>query len=117
MNVLLIAIGGALGAVIRYAVSQWLASSAHKFPFGTVCVNIIGSFLLGWLIGAKVEDFVLALLGIGFCGALTTFSTVQWEIFQLHKQQAFLLLFIYALVTYGAGWLSALIGYWIGIQQ
>lgn len=116
MNLLFVAIGGALGAGLRYAVGQWQASSAHKFPFGTVIVNVIGSFLLGWLIGAKTGEIVFALLGVGFCGAFTTFSTIQWELFQLHKQQAYRLLFIYALVTYGAGWLSAIFGYWIAMQ-
>lgn len=86
MTWLLIALGGLVGAPTRYlldtAVSSRLRWSA--VPWGTMLVNVTGSFALGLLAGATVADGkVFAALGTGFCGAFTTFSTFAWETFAL----------------------------------
>lgn len=73
MEVLLVAMGGAVGAVARYFVGVLTASV--DFPFGTLVVNTLGSFLLGCvLFGTSSTDLAL-LLGVGFAGAFTTFSS------------------------------------------
>jgi CrcB protein len=89
MNLLLIGIGGFFGAVTRYLVDGWVSgATAGSFPYGTLAVNVTGSFLLGLLFAASVERAVLPteLRGpvlIGFIGAYTTFSTLMLETWRL----------------------------------
>ena len=79
-----IAIGGALGALARYAVGGWVHGWAGSgFPWGTLTVNILGAFLLGFtarfLQGIAADASLRALVMIGFLGAFTTFSTFSYE--------------------------------------
>ena len=71
MTPLLVAVGAALGATLRFHVAHYLDG---RFPRGTLLVNATGSFVLGLLFGAAVSTDGLALLGTGFCGGLTTYS-------------------------------------------
>ncbi|MGW6580608.1 fluoride efflux transporter CrcB [Streptomyces globisporus] len=88
MTWLLVAIGGAVGAPLRYLTDR--AVQAHQgpgvpyaFPWGTFTANIAGSLLLGVLTGAAVSSPVHALLATGLCGALTTYSTFSYETLRL----------------------------------
>ena len=69
---LLVALGAAVGAPLRLLVAHRLDG---RWPAGTLAVNLAGSLLLGGLVGAAVDGGWLALLGTGFCGALTTYSS------------------------------------------
>lgn len=79
MTVLLVAIGGAAGALSRYYTERW---AVHRFrervPWGTAFVNLVGAAMLGAVAGLQqrgaVSHDVLLLVGTGYCGALTTFS-------------------------------------------
>lgn len=71
MTVLLVALGAAVGAPLRYVAGHVLDA---RMPWGTVLVNWAGSFLLGWFTGLGLSGDRLALLGTGFCGGLTTYS-------------------------------------------
>ncbi len=71
MTVLLVALGAAVGAPLRYVVQHRLDG---LWPTGTLVINVAGSFLLGLLVAASVSGNALALLGTGFCGGLTTYS-------------------------------------------
>ena len=82
---LLVAVGGACGAVARYAITEWIP---YDFPWGTLVVNVLGSFLLGVLIAVgitneQVTPEILLLVGTGALGAFTTMSTFSVDAIQL----------------------------------
>ena len=80
-SALLVALGAAVGAPVRYLVSRGIrARLGGTAAAGTLVVNVVGSFVLGVLVGADLGPAALALVGIGFCGALTTFSALALEI-------------------------------------
>jgi fluoride exporter len=84
MTALLVALGAAIGAPLRYLVDRAVQSKHESaFPWGTLTVNVIGSLLLGFLTGLPASHAVSALLGTGFCGALTTYSTFSYETLRL----------------------------------
>jgi CrcB protein len=96
LRYIVVFIGSGLGGTCRY----WLSSLIQKntvqyFPFGTLAVNLIGSFILGMMIfGLDEKDLispsVKLFIGIGFCGGFTTFSTFSLESFNLLKEAEFL---------------------------
>lgn len=77
-----VALGGALGAVLRYLISTVLNSRPSPIPYGTLVVNLVGSFVLGWLITTEHGAWYL-LFGVGLCGGMTTFSTLTFETYKL----------------------------------
>ncbi|EGR2190903.1 fluoride efflux transporter CrcB [Vibrio parahaemolyticus] len=90
-----IALGGAIGACSRYLVSEFcVLLFGRGFPYGTLTVNVVGSFIMGLLIAA-FENEILAtepwrqVIGLGFLGALTTFSTFSMDNLLLMQQGAF----------------------------
>lgn len=84
MTLLWIALGAAVGAPARYLVDLGLrARLGERFPWGIMAGNLIGSFILGLLAGLTVGGTWNALLGIGFCGALTTYSTFGYDTIRL----------------------------------
>ncbi|MGW8883491.1 fluoride efflux transporter CrcB [Streptomyces sp. NPDC055749] len=96
MTWLLVAIGGAVGAPLRYLTDRAVqarhgAGLPYVFPWGTFTANAAGSLLLGLLTGAAVSEPVYALVGTGLCGALTTYSTFSYETLRLAESgRAFL---------------------------
>lgn len=78
---LLVAAGAAVGAPLRFLVDRWARARYDAGTItGTLVVNIAGSFVLGIAAGwSSAPSWVLPLVGIGFCGALTTFSTLAFE--------------------------------------
>ena len=101
--ILAIAVGGALGAVARYKAGYWLSQVlGHGFPWGTLAVNIIGSFLMGLLVeGAAVrwhlDGNLKALLMTGLLGGFTTFSTFSLDVVTLLQRDQILLAGVYLL--------------------
>ncbi|NKY55246.1 fluoride efflux transporter CrcB [Nocardia flavorosea] len=80
MTAVWVVLGGMLGAPARYLLDRVVtAYTDSRLPLGTLAVNIVGSALLGVLIGSGASDAVVAAAGIGFCGAFTTFSTFGYE--------------------------------------
>jgi CrcB protein len=75
----LVGIGGVLGALARHLLGERIDARTAD----TLAVNVVGSFLLGALLAAPVDDSLLLLLGTGFCGAFTTFSTFAFETVRL----------------------------------
>jgi fluoride exporter len=75
---LLVAAFGAAGALSRYGIG--VAVGPRAFPWGTLAINVVGAFLLGWLLGGdRFSTTTTVALGAGFLGAFTTFSTFAWE--------------------------------------
>jgi fluoride exporter len=84
MVLLLIALGGAAGSVLRYILGGRAQHFApHGFPLGTLFVNVVGCFLVGMLVrqfmNIQAHNYLRALLVVGFCGGFTTFSTFSME--------------------------------------
>lgn len=114
LNLIAVAVGGAVGAVIRYLVDRFVQSRHRSlFPAGTFVVNVIGSFLLGCLIGLALPagDAWVALGGTGVCGALTTYSTFSAECFRLAEEGRWTLAAVNALASVAASILAAACGF------
>ncbi|BEL10191.1 fluoride efflux transporter CrcB [Actinoplanes sichuanensis] len=111
MTVLLVALGAAVGAPLRFLTDRIMqARFGAAFPWGTLAVNVTGSFVLGLVLGLPLAPGVVALLGTGFCGALTTYSTFSWEILTLSRRREILAATGYALLSITAGMGAAMIG-------
>lgn len=83
MSALLVAVGGGLGAVLRWQLSTRARAKGATPAGSTLLVNVLGSFLLGLIAGwGSRPDWVLPLVGAGLCGGLTTFSTHALEVAQ-----------------------------------
>jgi CrcB protein len=114
-SLLLVAAGGALGAVLRVAIGALIAVTDGGLPWNTLVVNLSGACLLGVLLGLVTArlgggTWVRPALGTGVLGAYTTFSTVSVEIEQLAAGSAMAIAVAYALVTLIGGLLAAWTG-------
>lgn len=111
---LLVALGAAIGAPLRYAVTQLLRERGATSHAGTLLVNVVGSFILGLLIGGGIEGNALALLGTGFCGALTTMSTLALEVWdaiiERRTPHAVAALVLHLVLGLGAAWVGYALG-------
>jgi CrcB protein len=90
MIALMVALGALLGAPARYVTDRAVQSSHDTvFPWGTMTVNVVASLILGLLTGAAghASPYLAALIGTGFCGALSTFSTFSYETMRLTQER------------------------------
>lgn len=117
MTVLFVAIGAAIGAPARYLTDR-AVQARHRtgFPWGTLTVNVVGSFVLGALTGAghTVGATVMTLAGLGFCGALTTYSTFSYETLRLVEGRASAKAVANVVAGVPAGVAAAALGWWLG---
>ncbi|MDM9630853.1 fluoride efflux transporter CrcB [Robiginitalea aurantiaca] len=117
-HLLLIFLGGGTGSALRYLISGYLNSSESQFYFGTFLVNILGCLLLGFLVGLSLKENsvsgeVMLLLGVGFCGGFTTFSTFGMEMFTLLREENYAMFFRYTGGSLIIGLLSTALGFWL----
>jgi CrcB protein len=115
INIALVAIGGFFGAMSRFGMSGWIKrKTATLFPIATLIINLIGAFLLGVIMGGNFSNDWRLLLGTGFMGAFTTFSTFKLENIQLHMGKKWDMLILYLCISYTFGILLAFAGMRIG---
>jgi len=119
VTALLVVVGGLMGAPARY-LTDLLVQSRHssRVPWGTLTVNVVGSLVLGLVAGlASVHHapvWVLTLVGTGFCGALTTFSTFSFETFRLLDERLWWTAALNVAGSVAAGLAAVALGFWLG---
>jgi CrcB protein len=114
--VLLVFVGGALGAPLRYVTDRWVqAQHVLRFPFGTLVVNLAGCFVAGVIAGAVSKagwsSEIQALLGTGLCGGMTTFSTFSVETIELLQGRLTIRAATYVITSVGLGVALAALGW------
>jgi fluoride exporter len=118
-HIVLVAIGGVLGANARYLISQWAARRyGTAFPYGTVAINLSGSFLLALIATVIAERLdgdrsASLLIGTGFLGAYTTFSTFSFETLALLHDRALRRAIVNVTISAGGGIVAAVLGIWL----
>lgn len=119
-KILIIGLGGFLGSVMRYITVRWVDGKLNTlFPYGTLTVNIIGSFLLGVIYMTALRKAGLSengrlFLGVGFCGGFTTFSAFALENFNLMQEKLMGATLLYISLSVVAGILALAAGVWVG---
>jgi CrcB protein len=120
IKILFIAAGGAAGAVARYLVNASpLTNVFDKFPLPTYLINVIGSFLIGFLMIVFADKLVISenlrmAVIVGFLGAFTTFSTFEAEIFGLVRERQVLIAFAYFSLSILTGFAGVIAGVALG---
>ena len=117
-KMLLLMLGGAVGTYARYLLGRWVGQhpwAAAFPPLGTLVINVSGSFILGAAAAVILErlppqrqDWFL-LIGTGFCGGYTTFSTFEWETFKLVREGSWGLALVNVIGSVAAGFLGVLL--------
>ena len=115
MALLVVGLGGAFGAMARYLATDWVrAIAGDSFPWGTLAVNVTGSFALGfalvWLQSQAPSGQLRQFVAIGFLGSFTTFSTFSYETVALVRSSEIARAGAYALGSMGVGVAAVLLG-------
>ena len=114
----LVASGGATGAILRFVLGSLIKILMQNSFYGTLCVNVLGSFLIGYLISIGFiknlsHDFIKYFLIIGFLGSFTTFSAFSYEVIELYLSRKILLSFLYILISLVLCIVAAYLGMYI----
>lgn len=119
-NILLVGTGSLLGGISRYLLSGWIRQMwPSAFPWGTLTVNLIGCFIIGWTSSLLPASSYLSenhrlLLVVGFCGSFTTFSTFSFDNLTLLNMKAYPALFLNISASLFVGLLATGFGFWAG---
>ena len=117
-NVLLVFLGGGLGSSLRYLISKYLNQLENSIALGTFAVNILGSLLIGIIMGFALKNdtpssTLTLLVATGFCGGFTTFSAFALENYQLLKTGDITNFIVYTLGSVALGIVAVFIGIWL----
>ena len=116
MNIIAIAVGAAIGANLRYSLSIWAAQRwGASFPYGTLIVNVIGSFAIGVVLvlattRLNLSDPARLLIVTGLLGGFTTFSSLSFETYTLVTSGSWMAAGLYVLSSFGLGIASVFLG-------
>ena len=114
----LVFLGGGLGSSLRYWIGKYLNSHESGIPYGTFAANIIGSLLIGIILGLALKNNSLSqntilFLATGFCGGFTTFSAFAYENHIFLKAGDFMTFAIYTCGSFVAGFAAVFFGMWL----
>ena len=113
-NLVYIFLGGGVGSVLRYLISMYTQKLVKigSFPLGTLLVNILGCFMIGFLTSyfMKSDNYLKYLLITGLCGGFTTFSTFSIENYSLWENQQFATLILYIVLSVLIGFIAVFSG-------
>jgi len=114
-QLLLVFLGGGAGSVLRYLIGKYLNSAQTGIPYGTFAANILGSLLIGVILGMAAKNNTLSqnqtlLLATGFCGGFTTFSTFAYENHVFLKAGDFTSFALYTIASFVIGFLAVFLG-------
>ena len=114
----LVFLGGGLGSSLRYWISKYLNNAESTIPYGTFTVNVLGSLLIGVLLGFALKSNVLSqnttlLLATGFCGGFTTFSAFAHENYMLLKSGDITSFALYTIGSLLISIVAVFVGVWL----
>jgi CrcB protein len=117
-NLLVVFIGGGFGSVLRFVIGKWLNNSENGIPYGTFVANVLGSLLIGFILGYAAKEDALSqnstlLLATGFCGGFTTFSTFAYENHLFLKSGDFTSFAFYTIASFVVGFLAVFAGMYL----
>ena len=117
-QLLFVFVGGGFGSVLRYAIGKWLNATENGMPYGTFAANILGSLLIGIILGLAAKNETLSqnstlLLATGFCGWFTTFSTFAYENHLFLKSGDFTSFAVYTIASFVIGFLAVFAGIFV----
>lgn len=117
-QILLVFVGGGFGSALRFIIGKWLNNSNDGIPYGTFAANIIGSLLIGVILGLAAKNDSLTesqtlILATGFCGGFTTFSTFAYENHVFLKSGDFTSFAIYTIASFAIGFLAVFLGMYL----
>ncbi len=116
-KILLLGVGGFIGSNLRYWITGLVTNlCGSTIPYGTLAVNMLGSFILGFLMFYGTEVIELSpqlrlMISTGMLGALTTFSTFSLETFNLLRESSYILMFLNIFLNIGLSFLAVLLGF------
>ncbi len=118
-HLLLVFIGGGLGSVLRYGLGKWTVGLWAPFPLGTFTVNVVGSLLIGLIMGlalrnSSISQGTVLFLVTGLCGGFTTYSAFAYENYNLLKNGDLLTFSLYTLGSLVMGFAAVFLGIWLG---
>ena len=119
-NLLLVGLGGSIGSMVRYAASLLIKSKA--FPYATLSVNIIGSFIIGLVFALSIKEAGLSnnwklFMATGICGGFTTFSAFSLENMELLQSGKIGIALTYIIVSVVAAVIATFLGYQLVIKS
>lgn len=113
--IVMLGLGASCGACVRYFLTNLIKKHQHlDFPFATMLLNLSGALLLGLLVGVQADQFQYAVLGTGFLGGYTTFSTFNTELFSLINDKNYRGAILYGFISYLGGICCAFLGFALG---
>lgn len=117
-QLLLVFVGGGFGSVLRFLIGKYLNSTSTGIPYGTFAANILGSLLMGIILGLALKNNALSqnqilFLATGFCGGFTTFSTFAYENHILLKSGDFMSFAIYTIASFVVGFSAVFFGMYL----